>query len=88
VKVGYIDGCGAFYVALEDDSGTIMKITDKITEKWSPVWKRRNDEVEEYLKADEHLKVFSNKMFHVWDGNLRFQCWMPSINKNHADNYY
>jgi hypothetical protein len=87
IKVGYMDGFGAFYMALEDDCGRTVDVTKEITEKWSPLWKRRNEEFEEYISRDEHLKVFCNKMFHVWDGNHRLECWMPIINREHPDDY-
>ena len=46
---------------------------------WSTEWKVVNEEFEKTLLADEDLKIFSNKMFMVWDGNHRLQAWMPSI---------
>jgi hypothetical protein len=31
-----------------------------------------------------HLRVFSGKMFMVWDGNHRLQAWLPIINDDHG----
>ena len=36
------------------------------------------------LQIDEDLKVFSGKIFMVWDGNHRLQAWLPIINQDHT----
>jgi len=83
-KCGYMEGNGFFYVAVEDNSGFTTDVTAAIFDKWSPEWKKRNEDFEETLLADDDLKAFSNKMFMVWDGNHRLQAWLPIIEQFHA----
>lgn len=80
---GYLTGNGYFYVALEDNHGFSKDVTPAIMEKWGDGWLQRNDEFEVLLQSDEDLKVFSNKMFMVWDGNHRLQAWLPIIEQYH-----
>ena len=81
---GYMEGNGFFYVALQDNHGHTNDVTPTVLSKWSPEWKEVNEEFEKKLQADEDLKIFSNKMFMVWDGNHRLQAWMPIIEQFHA----
>jgi hypothetical protein len=81
---GYMEGCGFFYVALEDHHGHTNDVTPNVVAKWSSEWKEVNDEFEKKLLADDDLKIFSNKMFMVWDGNHRLQAWMPIIEQFHT----
>jgi hypothetical protein len=81
---GYMEGCGFFYVALEDNHGHTNDVTPSVVATWSPEWKEVNAEFEKKLLADEDLKIFSNKMFMVWDGNHRLQAWMPIIENFHT----
>ena len=48
---------------------------------------RTNDAFEKILQTDEDLKVFSRKMFMVWDGNHRLQAWLPIINRDYTRHY-
>jgi len=48
---------------------------------------RANAVFERELYNDEDLKVFSSKMFIVWNGNHCLQAWLPLINRDHA-NYF
>lgn len=84
VACGYMEGNGVFYVALENNEGKTMDVTDNIIDSWSENWVRANDAFEKILQADEDLKVFSGKMFMVWDGNHRLQAWLPIINRDHT----
>ena len=34
--------------------------------------------------TDNDLRIFSNKMFMVWDGNHRLQAWLPIIEQFHT----
>ena len=81
---GYMEGNGFFYVALEDNHGHTNDVTPSVVSKWSSQWKKVNDEFEKKLLADDDLKIFSNKMFMVWDGNHRLQAWMPIIEQFHT----
>lgn len=85
---GYMEGCGFFYVALEDDHGHTNDVTPNVVAKWSSVWKEVNEEFEKKLLADEDLKIFSNKMVMVWDGNHRLQACMPIIDQFHSNDIY
>ena len=80
---GYMEGNGFFYVALQDNHGHTNDVTPTVLSKWSSEWKEVNEEFERKLLADDDLKIFSNKMFMVWDGNHRLQAWMPIIEQFH-----
>ena len=84
VNTGYMDGHGVFYVALEDNEGRTVPVTQDISDSWSPLWKSANEAFESELQKDDVLKQFSGQMFHVWDGNHRLQAWMPIINRDHS----
>ena len=87
VTCGYMEGNGVFYVALENNEGKTVDVTDDIIKTWSPNWLIANAAFERELQNDEDLKVFSGKMFMVWDGNHRLQAWLPLINRDHADDF-
>ena len=84
VACGYMDGNGVFYVALENNEGKTMDVTQNIIGSWSDYWVRAIDAFEKILQTDEDLKVFSGKMFMVWDGNHRLQAWLPIIYRDHT----
>ena len=79
-----MEGCGFFYVALQDQHGHTNDVTPSVVAKWSSEWKEVNAEFEKKLLADDDLNIFSNKMFMVWDGNHRLQAWMPIIEQFHT----
>jgi hypothetical protein len=81
---GYMEGNGFFYVALQDNHGHTNDVTPSVMTKWSSEWKDVNEEFENKLLEDDDLKIFSNKMFMVWDGNHRLQAWMPIIEQFHT----
>ena len=35
------------------------------------------------MQKNEDLMQFLGLMFHVWDGNYRFQAWLPIIDGDH-----
>lgn len=83
--VGYVEGQGVFYVAIENDNkepGKVktVDVTAEMVASWSPNWVKVNAEFEDFLQADPDLQKFSDKMFHVWDGNHRLEAWYPYIN--------
>ena len=45
---------------------------------------RADDAFEKILQTDEDIKIFSGKMFMMWDGNHRLQAWLPIINRDHT----
>ena len=73
VACGYIEDNGVFYVALKNNEWKTMDVTHNIIDSWSDNWVRANDAFEKILQTDEDLKVFSGKIFMVWDGNYRLQ---------------
>jgi hypothetical protein len=73
VACGYMEGNGVFYVALENNEGKTMDVTLNIMASWSDNWAQAYEQFEEELNSDDDLKVFSAKMFMVWDGNHRLQ---------------
>ena len=76
---GYMEGCGFFYVALEDNHGHTSDVTPSVMAKWSLAWKEVNEEFKKRLLADDDLKFFSNKMFMVWVGKSS----TPGMDANH-----
>jgi hypothetical protein len=86
VACGYMEGNRVFYVALENNEGKTMNvIPDIMALNWSNNWVKENVEFEEELNSDDDLRVFSGKMFMVWDGNHRLQAWLPIINNEHKN---
>jgi hypothetical protein len=85
VACGYMEGNGVFYVALENNEGKTIDVTPDIVASWSDKWVQANALFEEELNSDDDLRVFSGKMFMVWDGNHRLQAWLPIINNEHKD---
>jgi hypothetical protein len=71
VVCGYMEGNGVFYVAFENNEGKTMDVTLDIMASWSNSQVQANAQFEEELNSDDDLRVFSNKMFMVWDGNHR-----------------
>ena len=65
VTCGYMEGNGVFYVALENNEGKTIDVTDDIIKTWSANWIKANAVFERDLQNDEDLKVFSGKMFMV-----------------------
>ena len=43
---GYMEGCGIFYIALEDHHGHTNDVTPSILGKWSSEWKEVNEQFE------------------------------------------
>ena len=84
LSVGYMDGHGIFYVSLEDHQGKTSDVSEADVQSWSILWKEENKKFERKLLADPTWKQFSNKMFHVWDGNHRLGAWLPIINQDHG----
>ena len=82
---GYLESNGIFFVALENHEVKVVPVTKDVTDTWSPHWVTVNTAFENKLLQGDNLKCFSNKMFHVWDGNHRLQAWLPVINKDHSD---
>ena len=82
---GYLESNGIFFVALENHEGKVVTVTKDVTDTWSPHWVTANTAFENKLLQDDDLKCFSNKMFHVWNGNHCLQAWLPVINKDHFD---
>lgn len=80
---GYKRGGPAFYVALRSFKLEEVEVSDKDRSGWSEQWKIADRVFEERLKANPSLSKFSNKMFHVWDGNHRYKAWMPFIKEFH-----
>lgn len=84
VKSGYNDGQGVFYVALQDNVGRIVDVSEAETKSWSKLWIEANEAFEAELEKEEAWRPFRGKMFHVWDGNHRLAAWMPIINRDHC----
>jgi hypothetical protein len=79
----YMEGCGFFYMALKNNYGHTNGMTPSVVAKWSTEWKEVNEEFENKFLIDDDLKIFSNKMFMVWDESHRLHAWMPIIMQFH-----
>ena len=72
------------YVALENNEGKTIDVTNSIVEFWTENWVRANDAFKKILQTDEDFKVFFGKIFMVWDGKHRLQAWLLIINRDHT----
>ena len=54
---------------------------------WSLNWQRREREFERLIAKDKDLKVLSNRIFFIWDGNHRLQGWWEFINQTYLFDY-
>ena len=82
--MGYRDGDRVLYVSAYNGEDVVLTVTEDICDSWSSHWRAANDSFEKYLAADSDLKVFSNKMFFVYEGNHRLSAWWRHINKHHG----
>jgi hypothetical protein len=80
-----MEGNGVFYVALENNEGKTTDIIPDIMASWNNNWVKANVEFEKELNSDDDLRVFSGKMFMVWDGNHHLQAWLLIINNEHKN---
>lgn len=71
-------------MALENNFGAIVDVSPRITASYSTRYIMVNEEFEKKLLEDDDLKVVSNKMYMVWDGNHPLQAWMSIIDRDHA----
>ena len=84
---GYRPGAAMFYVSTTNFVGQERMVTEEDRSSWSPNWQRREREFERVIAKDKDLKVLSNRMFFVWDGNHRLQAWWEFINQTHPLDY-
>ena len=82
---GYKIGGPVFYVSTTSYQLQEKEVTDDARSAWSSLWQIEERKFEERLQSDPDLLKYSNKMFHVWDGNHRLKAWMPYIEDCHAD---
>ena len=80
------EGNGVFYVILKNNQGKTLNVNPDIKASWSDSWVQANAQFEEELNSDHDLRIFSTKMFIVWDGNHYFQAWLLIINNEHKNN--
>lgn len=80
---GYRRGSPAFYVATKSFAMEETIVTAQMRKGWSKLWQKADRDFERALKSNPDLVKFSNKMFHVWDGNHRLLAWYPLIEWNH-----
>ena len=84
IACGYMEGNGVFYVALENNKGNTINVTNSNIESQNENWVRANDAFEKILQTREDFKVFYGKMFMLWDGNHRLQAQLPNINRDYT----
>lgn len=82
---GYRRGGPCFYVSLHSYALQTQEVTDEIRAGWSDTWKNAEKTFEDQCQAIPELRIFSNKMFFIWDGNHRFKAWMEEIQQFHYD---
>ena len=76
---GYRLGSAVFYVSTTNFMDYERLVMDNDKAAWSPHWRQRDKEFEEFLQADPKLRPLSNKYFFVWDRNHRLMAWMEFI---------
>ena len=82
--MSYREGDRLLCVSAYNGEDAMSAVTENIRDSWSSHWRAANDSFEKYLAADKDLKVFSNKMFFVYEGNHRLSAWWRHINKHHG----
>ncbi|KAG0571650.1 hypothetical protein KC19_VG030900, partial [Ceratodon purpureus] len=87
---GYRVGERVIYVSLYDAHDRETRVTGS-EEVWlNPIWRRQNKRFEARLQADPDLLQFSQKFFHVYEGNHMVTAWTRHIQILHVDdpNWY
>ena len=67
----YRPGAAVFYVSTTNFAGQERIVLEENKYGWSPNWQRREWKFERLIVKDKDLKVLSNRMFFVWDGDHR-----------------
>lgn len=80
---GYRRGGPVFYVAVKSFEMEECFVTEEMRRGWSKLWQKADRDFERVLNSNPELARFSNRMFHVWDGNHRLLAWYPLIEWNH-----
>ncbi len=62
-----------------------MEVTKDIEKGWDQNQKDYNVRFKDFLNANLDLKILSNKIFYVWDGNHRLKAQYLYINRKHQD---
>ncbi len=75
----YKEGDKVCYVSTTIKLGEEIQVTKDIIEGQDQHQKDHNAEVEDFFNANPNLKILSNKMFYVWDGNHSLNVWYPYI---------
>ena len=81
----YHPGAAVFYVSTTNIEGNSRDVTNEDRSAWNFHWRRKDMEFEQFLQSNPELRFLSNKMFYVWDGNLRLVAWMEFISKVHPN---
>ncbi len=75
----YKEGDKVCYMSTTIKLGEEIQVIKDIEERWDQHQKDHNAEVEDLFNANLNLKILSNKMFYVWDGNHNLNAWYPYI---------
>ena len=79
--MGYKRGGPVFYMALRNFSIEEGFVTEEMRRGWLKQWQKADREFEGILNTSPYLRKFSNRMFYVWDGNLKILAWYPFIHR-------
>jgi hypothetical protein len=82
---GYRPGSPVFYVSICNDKGEEQFVRDVDTSNWGPHWISVNEEFENKLASNPHLRFLCGRMFFICDGNHRFKAWTGYIDRLHSD---
>jgi hypothetical protein len=82
---GYRPRPPVFYVSICNKKGEERAMKDEDTSNSGPHWTSVNDEFEEKLASNPHLKFLCGRMFFVCDGNHRFKAWTCYISQLHSN---
>lgn len=70
---GYRFGSAVFYVSVVNNLMKTEDLTPEMTVSWNIHWKNASAKFDEFLKENDVLSKFVDKMFWVWDENHRLQ---------------
>jgi hypothetical protein len=74
-----------FYLSICNDKGEEQFVKDVDTNNWGPHWTSVNEEFEDKLASNPHLRFLCGRMFFICDGNHRFKAWIGYIDRLHSD---
>ncbi len=79
----YKEGDKVCYMSTTIKLGEEIQVTKDIEKGWDQHQKDHNAKFEDFLNVNPNLKILSNKMFYMWDGNHSLKAWYHYIDRVH-----